>query len=283
MKQLGQSGYDAQLWMCLVMEIKSDAAKYCMGIWNVRSKNQGKLNMMKQEMVGINNDILGIYELKWTGMGKFNSDDHYIYYCGQESHRRNGVALIINKTVQNAVLGCNLKNDRMILVHFQGKSFNITVIQVYGPTTNAEEVEVDQFFEDLEDLLELTLKKYVLFIIGDCNAKAGSQEIPGVTGKFGLGVQNEAEQRLSEFCQENALVIASSLFQQHKRLLYTWLSPNGQYPNQIDYILCSRRWRSCVQSSKTRPGADCGSDNQFLIAKFGLKMKKVGKTTRPSR
>ena len=178
--------------------------------------------MVKQEMVRIN--ILEISELKWTGMGKFNSDDHYIYYCGQESHRRNGLALIMNKTVQNAVLGCNLKNDQMILVHFQGKSFNITVIQVYGPTTNAE--EVDQFYENLEDLLELKLKKYVLFIIGDWNAKAGSQEIPGVTDKFGLGVQNEAEQRLPEFCQENALVIASSLFQQHKRLLYTWPSPN---------------------------------------------------------
>ena len=190
MKLLGQSRINAQLWMCLVMEVKSDAAKYCMGIWNVRSKNQGNLNMMKQEMVRINIDILGIDELKWTGMGKFNSDDHYIYYCGQESHRRNGLALIMNKTVQNAVLGCNLKNDQMILVHFQGKSFNITVIQVYGPTTNAE--EVDQFYENLEDLLELKLKKYVLFIIGDWNAKAGSQEIPGVTGKSGLGIQNEA-------------------------------------------------------------------------------------------
>ena len=172
-------------------------------------------------------------------MGKFNSDDHYIYYCGQESHRRNGVALIINKTVQNAILGCNLKNNRMLLVHFQDKSFNITVIQVYGPTTSAK-VEVDQFYEDLEDLLELTLEKYVLFLIGDWNSKAGSPEIPGVTGKFGLGVQNEAEKRLPELCQENALVIASSLFQQHIRLLYTWPSPNGQYPNQIDDILCSQ-------------------------------------------
>ena len=148
-------------------------------------------------------------------MGKFNSDDHYIYYCGQESHRRNGVALIINKTVQNAILGCNLKNDRMLLVHFQGKSFNITVIQVYGSTTSAK-VEVDQFYEDLEDLLELTPKRETLFIIGNWNAKVGSHEIPGVTGKFGLGEQNEAGQRLTEFCQESALVIANTLFQQHK-------------------------------------------------------------------
>ena len=117
----------------------------------------------------------------------------------------------------------------MISIHFQGKPFNITVIQVYPPTSNAEEAEVEQFCEDLQDLLELTPKKDVLFIIGDCNAKVGSQEIPGVTGKFGLGVQNEAGQRLIEFCQENTLVTASTLFQQHKRKLYTWTSPDGQY------------------------------------------------------
>ena len=116
--------------------------------------NQGKLEVIKQEMTRLNIDILGISELKWTGMSEFNSDDHYIYYCGQESLRRNGVAIIVNKRVQNAVLGCNLKNDRMISVRFQGKSFNITVIQVYAPTSNAEEAEVEQFYEDLQDLIE---------------------------------------------------------------------------------------------------------------------------------
>ena len=123
--------------------------------------------MVKQEMARVNVDILGIRKLKWTGMGEFNSDDHYIYYCGQESLRRNGVAITVNKTVQNAVLGCNLKNDRMISVRFQGKPFNITVIQAYAPTSNAEEAEVERFYEDLQDLLELTPKKDVLFIIGD--------------------------------------------------------------------------------------------------------------------
>ena len=111
--------------------------------------SQGKLEVVKQEMARVNVDILGISELKWTGMGEFNSDDHYIYYCGQESLRRNGVALIVNKRVQNAVLGFNLKNDRMISAHFQGKSFNITVIQAYAPTINAEEAEVEWFYEDL--------------------------------------------------------------------------------------------------------------------------------------
>ena len=129
-------------------------------------------------------------------MSEFNSDDYYIYYCGQESVRRNGVALIVNKRVRNAVLGCNLKNDRMTSVHFQGKQFNITVMQLSAPTSNAEEAEVEQFCEHLQDLLELTPQRDVLFIIGDWNAKVGSQEIPGVTGRFDLGVQNEGGQRL---------------------------------------------------------------------------------------
>ena len=138
-------------------------------------------------------------------------------------------AIMVNKRVRNAVLECNLKNDRIISVRLQGKPFNITVIQVYAPASNAEEAEVERFYEDLQDLLELTPKNDILFIIGDWNAKAGSQETPGVTGKFGLGKWNEAGQRLIEFCQENALVIANTLFQQHKRRLYTWTSPDGQH------------------------------------------------------
>ena len=133
-------------------------------------------------------------------MGDFNSDEHYIYYCWQESLRRNGVAIIVNRRVQNAVLGCNLKKDRMISVHFQGKPLNITVIQVYDWTSNTEKPEIEQFYEDLQDLLELTPKKDIIFIIRDWNAKVGSQETPRVTGKFGLGLQNEAGQRLIEFC-----------------------------------------------------------------------------------
>ena len=162
-------------------------------------------------------------------MGEFNSDDNYIYYCGQESIRRNGVAIMVSKTVRNAVLGCNLKNDRMISVGFQGKPFNIMVIQVYAPTSNTEEAEGERFYEDLQDILELTAKKHVLFIIGDWNAKVGSQETPGVTGKFGLGIWNEAGKRLIEFCPENTLVIANTLLKQHKRRLYTWTSPDGQH------------------------------------------------------
>ena len=133
--------------------------------------NQGKLEVVTQEMARVNVDILGISELKWTGMGEFNSGDHYIYYCGQESLRRNGVAIMVNKRVRNVVLGCNLKNNRIISVRFQGKPFNITVIQVYAPTSNAEEAEFEWFYEDLQDLLELTPKKDVFYLIGDWNTK----------------------------------------------------------------------------------------------------------------
>ena len=175
--------------------------------------NQGKLEVVKQEMARMNINILEISEIKWTGMGEFKADDHQIYYSGQESMRRNGVALIVKKRVLDAVLECNLKNDRMISVHFQGKPYNIRIIQVYAVTTGAEEAEVNWFYEDF---LELTPQKDVFFIIEDWNAKVRSQEIPGVTGKFGLGVQNKAGQSLAEFCQDNALVIANTIFQQHK-------------------------------------------------------------------
>ena len=148
---------------CPVVDVTGERSKvqfcndqYCIGTWNVKCMNQGKLEVVKQEMARVNVNMLGIKELKWTGMGEFNSDYHYVYYCGQESHRRNGVDIMVNKRIQSAVLGCNLKNDRMISVRFQGKPFNIMVIHAYAPNSNAEEAEVEGFYEDLQDLLELT-------------------------------------------------------------------------------------------------------------------------------
>ena len=174
---------------------------------------------------------------------------------------------MVNKRVQNAVLGCNLKNDRMISVRFQGKPFDITVIQVYAPTSNAEEAAVERFYEDLQDLLELTPKKDVVFIIGDWNAKVGSQETPGVTGKFGLGIRNEAGQRIIESCQENALVIANTLFQQtQEKTLHMnitrWSTPKSDWlyslqpkmeklytvsKNKTRSWLCLRSWTPYCQ------------------------------------
>ena len=161
MKGWSQSKNNTQLGMVTGdrRKIRCCKEQYCIGTWNVRSMNQGKLEVVKQEMARVNVDILRMSELKWTGMGEFNSDDHYIYYCRQESLRRKEVAIMVNKRVQNAVLGCNLKNDRMISVCLQGKPFNITVIQVYAPTNNAEEAEVERFYEDLQDLLGLTPQK----------------------------------------------------------------------------------------------------------------------------
>ena len=171
----------------------------------------------------------------------------------------------------------------MISVHFQGKPFSITVIQVYAPTSNAEKAEVEWFYEDLQDLLELTPQKRCPFHYRGLECKSRKARNTWITGRFGLGVQNEPGQRLIEFCQENALVTANTLFQQHKRRLYTCTSPDGQHRNQIDYLLCSKRWGSSIQLAKTRPGADFSSDRELLIAKFRLKLKKVGKTTRPPR
>ena len=187
--------------------------------------NQGKLEVVKQEMARVNINILGIRELKWTAMGEFNSDDHYIYYCGQKSLRRNGVTIRGNKRVRSAVLGCNLKNNRMISVCFQGKPFNITVIQAYAPTTDAK---VEWFYEDLQDLLELTPKKMSFSSYGTGMQNRKSRDTWN-NRQVWLGVQTEAGQRLTEYCQENTLVIANTLFQQHKSQLYTWTSPDSQY------------------------------------------------------
>ena len=177
MKGWSQGKYNTQLWMGQVRDrskVQCCKEQYCVGTWNVRSMNQSKLEVVKQDMARVNIDILGISKLRRTGMGEFNSDDHYIYYCGQESLRRNGIAIMVNKRVRNAVLGCNLKNNGMISVRFQGKPFNIMVIQVYAPTSYTEEAEVEWFYEDLQELVEITPKKDVLFITGDWNANVGS-------------------------------------------------------------------------------------------------------------
>ena len=237
-------------------------------------------------MARVSIDILGISGLKWTGMGEFNSADHYIYYWGQGSLRRNGVAFTVNKNPKCSTWVQSQK-WQMISVRFQEKPFSITVIQVCAPTSSAKAAEVEQFYEDLQDFLELTPPKDVLFIIGDCNIEAGSQEITCSTGKFGLGVQNEAGQKLTVLPSEHTGHGKHPLLQ-HKRRLYTWTSPDGQHQNQIDCILCSQRWRSSLQSAKTRLTilmiwADCGSDHEFLIGKFSLKLNKVGKARRPFR
>ena len=175
----------------------------------------------------MNVDILAISELKWTGWVNLTQMTIISTTAGRNPSEEMEEPSWSTKQSKMQYLDAISKKDRTISVCFQGKLFNITEIQVYAPTSNAEEAEAERFYEDLQDLLELTPQKDVLFIIGHWNAKVGSQETPGVTGKFGLGIQNEAGQRLIEFCQENALVITNTLFQQHKRRLYIWTSPDG--------------------------------------------------------
>ena len=171
----------------------------------------------------------------------------------------------------------------MIPFLFQGKPFNITIIQVYAPNNNADKAKIEHFYEYLKGIIELIPKKRCPFHYRRLDAKVGSQETPGVTGKFGLRVQNKPGQSLTEFCQSKCTGHSKHPLPSNKRRLYTWTSPDGQYQNQIDYILYSQRWRSSIQSAKTRLGADCDSDHELFIAKFRLKLKKVGKTTRPFR
>ena len=187
---------------------------------------------------------------------------------------------MVNKRVWNAVLRCNLKNHRMISVHFQGKPFNIMVIQAYATRSNAEEAEVERFYEDLQDLLELTTPKRCLSHYRGLECKNRKSRNAWGNRQTWPWSMEWSRVKLIEFCHENVLVIANTLFQQHKRRLYTWTSLDCQHWNQIDYILFSQRWRSSIQSVKTRLGADCGSDHELLIAKFRFKLRKVEKTAR---
>ena len=244
------------------------------GTWNIRSMSLGKLDVIKAEMDRMDIDILGISELKWTGKGHFDSGDKRIFFCGHDTNRKNGVAIIANKKAVKSIIENNPMNDRMIAIRLQGAPINVTVIQVYAPTTDASQEEIEEFYASLQDLYKKIPKKDIKLIVGDFNSKVGSIKTDQVTGSYGLGERNEAGERLIEFCQENELVIANTLFQQPKRRLYTWTSPNGLHRNQIDYILREQRWKSSIKVAKTRPGADCGTDHQLLISDFRLRLKR---------
>ena len=228
MKGWSQSKNNTQLWIWLVIEARSDAVKSNTAQEPGMSGPWIKANR-KWSNRRVNVDILGISELKWTGMGEFNSDDHYIYYCRQESLRRNGVAIMVNGGVRNAVLGCNLKNDRMISVHFQGKPFNITVIQVYAPITNAKDAEVVWFYEDLQDLVEQTPPKRCPFHHRGLECKSRKSRNTWSNRQVWPWSTEWSRAKANRVCQENILVIANTLFQQNKRRLYTWTSPDSQY------------------------------------------------------
>ena len=198
------------------MNVRCCEQLHTIGTWNVRTMNQGKFDEVKTEMRRMNINILGISEIKWTRMDHFTSGEHQIFYYGHENQRRNGVAIIVNKLWSKSVLGYNPKSDRMISIRSQGKAINITVIQVYALTTDAKENEIEQFYAGLEQLLDTAPRKDTIVIMGDWNAKVGSTTTSGITGKFRVGVRNEAADRLMDICQNNSMFIANTFFQQPK-------------------------------------------------------------------
>ncbi|MBN3288198.1 CFDP2 protein, partial [Polyodon spathula] len=221
--------------------------------WNVNGLNVGKLDIVKREMNRLNIYILGISEIHWTGNGFFNSGEHTVYYSGNDTTRRRGVG-------------------------FTGKPHDVTVLQIYSPTAVAPEEEVEEFYGKLQDALSQIPNKDIIYIIGDFNSKVGTMAEPEIVGRFGLGVRNEAGDRLVQFCQEHRLMITNTWFEQPKWRLYTWTLPSGEHRNQIDYILCQKKWQSSILAVKTYPGVACGSDHQLLVATVKLKFCNTKQT-----
>ncbi|KAI0234727.1 Craniofacial development protein 2, partial [Lamellibrachia satsuma] len=208
------------------------------GTWNVRSMNQGKLDIVKREMERTGVHMMGVSEMKWTGMGHFKTDDYELKRC---------------------VLGFNTISDRVITIRIQCKPVNMTVIQIYALTSTAEDEEIEHVYEMVQKVVDETPKGDVLHVIRDWNAKVGDEETTGTTRRFGLGERNERGDRLVEFCNLNGFVIMNTFFKLQARRLYTWRSPDKVTRNQIDYIMCTTRWRSSVRRVTTLPGADCGT------------------------
>jgi hypothetical protein len=216
--------------------------------------------------------------MKWIDSGHFRSANNTVMYWGHKAHRKNGVGMNITNQVSKSLIGYKAVNDRMMYMRVKAHPVNITCIKVYGPTTSAETADIGDFYGSPYSALNETPKKDVLILIGEWNCKIGKGEEPGMAGRYGLGNRNEAGEQMLEFCEENDLFLANTYVQQSERSLYTWTSPDGQYRNQIDYILGRRRWRSAFQSVKTRPDDECGSDHELLTATVRIKLKNTQHT-----
>lgn len=213
----------------------------------------------------------------WTKMdwnGHFQSDDYKVFYSGNDRLRRNRVALMLKQDVADAVRGSAARSDWIITIRLLGKSTNITIIQVYAPTTDAEENDIESFDANIQEEIDHTSKQDMLIITGDWYAKVGNKATLNVIRKFGLEVRNEARDQLEDFWEANNLCIANTCFKQPNRQLSTWTSPDGQNRNQIDNVIGSRRWRSYILSAKTRPGADCGTDHKWFRSNIRVELKK---------
>ena len=256
--------------------------KMRLGTWNVRSMQSGKIDVIQGEMKRLDIAIMGLCETRWKGQGHFNWNGYKIIMSGQKERGRNGVAIMCDKTSANAIMGYHTVSDRILSVRFRGGQANTTIIQVYAPTSAALEEEHDNFYAELQDTIDNTAKGDILVIIGDFNAKVGQHKggDGDSMGGHGLGKQNEAGERLVEFCEGNNMGIMNTWFQQPKRRLYTWTSPDGKYRNQIDYILINKRWKSTIRDVRTKPGADCGTDHELLVATLKIKLKKLKRGNR---
>lgn len=247
------------------------------GTWNVRSMYEGKLEIVLAEMKRLNIELLGVSELGWIGKGHFQSGEYKVIFSGNDKERRKGNAIICGRKSARALLGYDVVNDRIITARFVCLPVNMTVIQVYAPTTDGDPQDTESFYAQLQDVIDKSPKGDIMIVMGDFNAKVGKGRKGQIVGDHGLGEENEAGENLIDFCTGNDLAVMNTWFQQPKRRLYTWTSPGGNHRNQIDYILINQRWKSFIQGVKTLPGADCGSDHELLVATLRIKLKKVKK------
>jgi len=261
----------------------SCTSKLRVGTWNVRSLYEGKMEVILREMMRTNISLLGLSEVRWTGGGHFTSGEYRIYFSGNETSRANGVAVVCHKSVAACVMGYDPVSDRIMTIRVRGKPINMTVIQIYAPTTAAVEECVEGFYEQLQKTIDSIPKGDAIIIMGDMNAKVGEGTSSQAMGRFGLGERNDAGDRLIEFCEINNLGLMNTFFPQPKRRLYTWTSPDGKHRNQIDYIMCNNRWRSAIQAMRTLPGADCGTDHELLMAEIRVKLRKSKRKCAPTR
>lgn len=246
--------------------------------WNLRGLNQtGKLQIVQSELMRCGMDVVGISETHWQGSGHFKSSNYTVYYSGTEDRRIHGVGFLVSDKVNRAVMGYETINERMIMIKINSQPCIVNILQVYAPTSDADDELIEEFYSTVEDAIGKIPNKEILIIMGDFNAKVGStlndRHMRSVVGKYGLGDRNERGERLIQFGIDNNFTIANTVFNQHKRRLYTWRSPDGQYRNQIDYILIRQRWRSSIKVAKTLPSADCGTDHQLLMFELTAKLK----------
>uniref|UniRef100_A0A672N8W4 Endonuclease/exonuclease/phosphatase domain-containing protein n=1 Tax=Sinocyclocheilus grahami TaxID=75366 RepID=A0A672N8W4_SINGR len=246
------------------------------GTWNVRTlRSPGKLELLRKEMTPYECDILGLSEMRWTGVGELNGGE--VIWSGEEKNHMRGVDFLLSKRAKDALLGYNPVNSRNIVARFNGAPLNIAVIQVYAPTSDSTEEEVETFYGQLEHTIEELPKKDVKIVIGDWNAKVGTDNLgwEQVMGCHGYGQRNNRGERLLEFASKNDLLITNTRFQQKDSRKWTWMAPDGKYTNMIDLVLVNRRWKTAVRVCRTFPGADISSDHSLVMCKLKLRLKRT--------